>query len=521
MPVELHDGIQVEIPGEAKLFGFAVNSLRVNVNGKWKNAFTAAPGTLAAVAVPEDAPVITVGQQLYLASSQAVKQAFPYFVPKEGDFAPRLDADWRVVFTLCQADGSGNAAMHCRIDVEMRVALPPRRRGLAEEDVILTSTATAVVDAFPARDAEGALASVRKAFSRLGGSAFRLKNLTFDNPGQLYVKPGELNAVRREAIAAMTAAVAAKQSYDNAALKAALQPAASPKEAAALRTNTLAWSVFVETPDLLEEFRSEDIALADEAVIGIDSGWLDHSEALARVVSAWPREKIRFALPLLAREDMQSRLSDFVTKLRRGGWKRWMVSGLAGWSLLNKGAGLDLAADWPLYILNHVAANELFRLGFSRLSVSPEDDFANYANLLASVGEASERFECVVYSHLPLLISAVCAHASAGLCKSKQKKADKQRSCAKAALPVRLASGRSGICTATDCGTILTENKPFPLLPRLQELQAAGIQRVRMDFRWRRCQPGEVVELWRSARKAVWPEELSAHSIGNYIRGLQ
>ena len=76
-----YDGIQIDLPGQERPFGFSAEILRVN----GKNVFEAKSGQTVRIVLPEKAPFIPVGATIYLSSSGAVKSAYPYIVPKEAE----------------------------------------------------------------------------------------------------------------------------------------------------------------------------------------------------------------------------------------------------------------------------------------------------------------------------------------------------------------------------------------------------------------------------------------------------
>ena len=68
--IEVHDGLQIDIPGEAKPFGFPVDALRLA--GEYKHTFEAPANTSVEVMLPDDHPEIPRGATVYHASSQDV-----------------------------------------------------------------------------------------------------------------------------------------------------------------------------------------------------------------------------------------------------------------------------------------------------------------------------------------------------------------------------------------------------------------------------------------------------------------
>ncbi|MCD7896996.1 MAG: U32 family peptidase [Planctomycetaceae bacterium] len=96
LPLERHDGIQIDIPREARPYGFPVDALfAVDPRGTFSPAFAVPAESEAAVALPDDAPALAPGLPVYQSSSQEVKRSYPFSRPKAGahtDTAP-LDVD--------------------------------------------------------------------------------------------------------------------------------------------------------------------------------------------------------------------------------------------------------------------------------------------------------------------------------------------------------------------------------------------------------------------------------------------
>jgi REP element-mobilizing transposase RayT len=79
-PLERHDGLQIDIPGGGKPFGFPIDVLRVG----GKNVITAPAASAVEVELPRARPQIPLGARLYCSSSQAVKRSYPFARPKPG-----------------------------------------------------------------------------------------------------------------------------------------------------------------------------------------------------------------------------------------------------------------------------------------------------------------------------------------------------------------------------------------------------------------------------------------------------
>lgn len=102
-------GIQIDVPGEEKPFGFSVQELRVN----GKRVFECNPGNTAEIFLPPKAPSLRRGMDVYLASSSEVKGAYPYSRPKPGEFKCRQNISVSVEVTAGEICASGGGERVC------------------------------------------------------------------------------------------------------------------------------------------------------------------------------------------------------------------------------------------------------------------------------------------------------------------------------------------------------------------------------------------------------------------------
>ena len=90
--VARYDGIQLDIAGQEKPFGFSAQILRAN----GRNVFEVRAGETAEIKLPPQTPALQKGQTVYLASSGAVKGEYRYERPKPGAFKQRRTVDIKV-----------------------------------------------------------------------------------------------------------------------------------------------------------------------------------------------------------------------------------------------------------------------------------------------------------------------------------------------------------------------------------------------------------------------------------------
>src|SRR5205823_13796177 len=107
----------------------------------------------------------------------------------------------------------------------------------------------------------------------------------------------------------------------------------------------------------------------------------DHPQRLQEKLEHWAgrlgRERLRLALPALTRHWEEKGLLHKIRSLRAAGWAKWEAANLSAWSYLgvdterSPAGTLDLSADWSVYVINRLAAQELLRLGLSRFTLAP------------------------------------------------------------------------------------------------------------------------------------------------------
>jgi U32 family peptidase len=487
--LERFDGLQVELAEREKPFGFGVEEIRLcPTPGRppGRSVFEAQPGTRVAVPLPARHPFIPAGTTICCGSSQAVKRSYRWSVPRPGSYGLHLPADfavtrtpaaWSAVATLWP----GTAAA-LSVTAELPVPDP----------------------AEAARDPAAVLETARQAFQKLGGTGFACRAVTVANPTGCFARMADFNELRRRAVAALTEALAGHL-RQRAGQALARVPGPRPEE-----TTTTRWEIATDQPECLLGLSDSDLQSAADITLFIhrlSAGVLE--QALPVLSGRVGRERLRLALPAVIRPALAATLAPRIGHLLQAGYRRWEIANLAGLTYLNDGAPLDLAAGWPLYVLNHLAAAALFDLGFSTVTCSPEDGRENLADLLPALGAAAR---VIVYQDTPLAISAVCAFASArGTCDGRHS------TCA--AQTMRLESRRADHLVALNDGgqTVILNAAPLCWSHHLGELLALGARRLRAEFVWRHYAPAEVADIWQRLRQGA-PLE-STHA-GNWERGL-
>ena len=201
-----------------------------------------------------------------------------------------------------------------------------------------------------------------------------------------------------------------------------------------------------------------------------------------------------------------------IDKLRAAGWNKWEAANLSAWSYLgadpNKPGELDLATDWSVYVINRAAARAVIDMGVSRFALSPEDGRVNMQSLLA---EFADRAVVIVYQDTPLFIAESCAYANLiGGCPGKA-------NCRFETMDMESSHGERVTAIDYHCRTIVLNQGPFCLSPRLHEIAKMGARHVRADFIYRRYAAEEARDVWRTLRAG---QAMPGGHAANFERGV-
>lgn len=517
LPVERHDGVQIDLPGQSRPYGFAVDNLYISEGKKLRPVFAAPAGGKVAVALPPDVPPLTPGLSVYLSSSQEVKRSYPVPKPKGGGFGRLLEGTVTLTILPVDADASVSpAAKSCRLSATAYVQTPEYlNRG---NGATLTASAEMTVPWYPARDSDGPRQAATAAFARTGASRFRLNVATFTNEQGVFVKPGDWNGLRRDLLVRLEKDwLALRETFRNKSI-AALPEAKVLEEIR--EENELAdkdnapgetsWSICVDRVSDLTAFSNADFDEAAEIIVCADPDRADECEKeLDELVERCEREKIRIAVPLILRPPESNAMRELAVRLEKQGWRKWFASNAGALELLVDN-DVDVAADWTLYTLNALAAEQLALLGCTSFTFSPEDDAANMRRTITLY---PERGWVLVYTDTPLFISAACVHSHLGLCRK-----GRAGVCPHQDNPLTLELEKNGnICIQPlRCGSVATGSEPFSLTDRREFLNNMGAKKLRIDLRWRRRNPADTLALWRS----VVSGEIIPGRSGNFDRGL-
>jgi putative protease len=469
--LQRYDGLQVDLPVLGKPFGFGLRKMWVLEGGARRPVVEVPAGAVVEVELPQDhraEPELPLGSLVYCASSNVVKHRYEHDRPKPGLYRVRQAAEIELTVTPAAVIALARVGA-----VEVRRELP----GPFE----------------PARDCSGTEAAARAAFEKLGDTGVSLTEFTCHNPHRLFVPISRLNALRRDLMADLEAAITEDRKARVERVIESERNYSSTPHAAAFR-----WNIKVDRIGFLDAFTPEDWAGIDEVVIDIAR---DHPALLAarldQLAGQIGRDRIRLAMPPLTRKWEEHGIIHKLERLRAADWRRWEAGNLSAWSYLGLDPSatttgeIDLATDWSVYVLNRAAARQLLGMGVTRFALSPEDGLDNVRPMFAEFGEKAV---LIVYQDTPMFIAESCAYANLiGGCPGKA-------NCRFEAMEMTSSHGEKVTALDYHCRTIVLNQGPFCLSRRLKDLREAGAVSLRADFVYRKYEPAEVVERWRAVR---------------------
>lgn len=172
------------------------------------------------------------------------------------------------------------------------------------------------------------------------------------------------------------------------------------------------------------------------------------------------KEKLCWSLPLIISEDDLSDYKVIIDRLCSEGFKRWQVSNISHFHLLNS-YQIDIWSSEYMHALNSSSVKILNDLGCSRIMISIESDMDNLNDLkrngVDSIGEI------MLYSTLPLYISRV---------KINKKILGEYQSDDKRFYKIKQKDGLS----------VLYPSEPFELFQYLKKFKKLGFKQFQIDF---------------------------------------
>lgn len=433
------DGIQIDVEGMEKPFGFSLESLSVNN----KKTFEAPAGKTVQIGLPERHPFIKKGARVYLASSSKVKSSYSYKKPKPGAYKNRLPIDVSVYVT---------------------------------QDKVLACVQSQMVDIAgnfqKALDVDKVTKGIRSAFEKTGDTSFELKNLHIENPDKLFVPVSVSNELRRLLYAELEPEKI-KRELPAVHFESKKTVFVDNKTHSCLSTQSYTKQKWLLKTDNVQTLGNIDLSEVAEIIVMI-SPTFD-----SRSLGGLPQEKVRIALPPVIRQTAP--FKRVIHSLCEKGYHKFEIANLSGLVLVPQGA--DISFDLFIPVLNTQSLAACIELGATRVTLSNEDTFDNLQKLTA----LSQKTAVCVYQDPVLFISANCV---------------RQRNCSSCdtkMLRAQISNGKNTYeLISKNCETIVVPQTPVCLSAYLNRLQACW---YRVDFCYKNYTPQEARTIWECVRE--------------------
>ena len=365
--LEKHDGLQFSAPGGAgKPLGFGISEMRQAISRV--PVFEVAAGTDVEVLLPEGgdtdfSSVLRAGDGVYCSMSNAVKRMFPAPSFRPSDYEGTIAVDVEVAIAAdsikasakCRASGADLA-----VDAVCKGVFEPAKN--------------------PAKTAEG----VRKAFSKLGETDYRLGCVSVADPEGRFVPMSMLNDLRRDIVERLEDA---RDALKRGRMESALNDGERCVGCAESEGRSGARRLRIRLGQAVPQGEW------DEIVVAVD--------ASAKLEDMNGRGGVRLALPVFTPEPQFNALRSMVKRFLRAGYVKWEASDLATLRMLRALGVEDITADWTLYAFNASALKQLSEMGVKRFVASPENGRDN----LQFLAESGYQIEFLEQQSTPLFIS--------------------------------------------------------------------------------------------------------------------
>jgi len=369
--LEKHDGLQFEaMTDEGRHLGMGIVEMRQAISRR--PVFEVNAGVDVEVLVNEEVErTLKPGMKIYCSMSNAVKRMFPTPSFRPSDYAGGTAIG--LVVTLGKngitafAEAEGIPLLHCEVKIDC--------------------------DLTAAKNPEKTLEGVKKAFSKLGETGYRLGKLTVNDPEKLFAPMSVLNDLRRDLV----------EQLDEARDKVRREKIEAAKEEGEEEGSTLSHAAGMPRPRLktvkVRAGQKVPVGEWDEVIVAI--GQETNSSELSTPNSQLSTARLRLATPVYTSEPEFNRLRSAVKRFLREGYGKWEASDLATLRMLKQLGVTDITADWTLYAFNARALAALSALGVRRFVASPENGREN----LQYLAESGYDVEFLSQQSTPLFVS--------------------------------------------------------------------------------------------------------------------
>ncbi len=361
-----------------------------------------------------------------------------------------------------------------------------------EQEALLTS----IIPLTPARNRPLTPESLRQQFSRLGGTPFHLGELSVDLPQPVILPVSELNRLRRDLVARLSASaplshfpgkVGTSAQGGTPTLASLLQPILDSKSTHPTPTQPMI-SVLCRDPAQVEALLAESPDL-----LYLDFEDLRRFAPTVEVI----RQKSKVPVYLATPRIQKAGETGFFRLIENAKPDGVLIRNLGALDYF-RSAQLAMIGDFSLNVSNALSADLFIREGLQRLTPSYDLDITQLLELLRSA--PSDWFELTLHQHIPMFHMEHCVFA-AFLSEGKDHLTC-GRPCDHHRIAVRDRVGESHPIRAdVGCRNTVFNSRPQSGASHLPSLLASGLRQFRLELLDE--SPEESVRLLRSYREAL------------------
>lgn len=246
-----------------------------------------------------------------------------------------------------------------------------------------------------------------KQLNKTGNTPFYFDHLTAEIEGNCFVPVQTLNELRRNALEQMEERLLSpfyRTAGGNGETKKRLQPdekKTSADKTSEKETEVCSFHVSLEEPNLLQAA----LGHPDVSQISLDSCCFGAETWKAAVQACHDqKKKCSLMLPQIFRPEAENYFRKHIELLQTAGFDEFVVKSLDEIVFLREhGLGdIPMVSDANLYVMNHLAREQMQDLGISRMTLPLELNSRELETL------GCENMELYVYGYLPAMVSAQC-----------------------------------------------------------------------------------------------------------------